>query len=332
MQQGQRLLKRILSKIFSEEEKISRTKLVICYSCQAYTPMERLVHLSVNIQSANFSEIAASQVAAHSQAQLPFTPRQLRELILTQSLRSNMGHIGSALCVAEILTALFGTVLNIPHPKHPERDRFILSKGHAALALYAAMYCRGFLSLEQLSTFCGDGSSLGVHPEISLKGIDFATGSLGQGISFAAGAAFAAKVQKSSRRTFVLISDAECNEGSTWEAIMFAAHHQLANLVVIADINGQQAFGYTKDVCDLSPMEDKWKAFNFDVHSVDGHNLPELINVLSSINYTQGKPHVLLANTIFGKGVSFMERQIKWHYSPLTTTEYETAMAELALQ
>jgi transketolase len=243
-----------------------------------------------------------------------------------------VGHIGSALCVAEIITALYGHILNIPDHKHPERDRFILSKGHAALALYGGLYFRGLLTQEDLNTFCGDGSSLGVHPEISLKGVDFATGSLGQGISFAVGAAYAARAQKSKRRTFVLISDAECNEGSTWEAIMFAAHHRLANLVVIVDVNGQQAFGYTKDVCDLSPMENKWKAFNFDVHSVDGHNLPELINVLSNLNYHNGNPHVLLANTIFGKGVSFMERQIKWHYSPLSKNEYEAGMAELALQ
>lgn len=289
--------------------------------------------MSVNIQSTNIAELAAaSQTAAEAPTQELFTARQLREVILTQSMRANVGHIGSALCVAEILTALYGSVLNIPNTKHPDRDRFVLSKGHAALALYAALYFRGFLTQQQLDTYCGDASYLGVHPEISLNGVDFATGSLGQGISFAVGAAFAARAQKSNRRTFVLISDAECNEGSTWEAIMFAAHHRLANLVVIADVNGQQAFGYTKDVCDLSPMEKKWEAFNFDVHLVDGHNLPQLIKTLNNLNYKSGQPHVLLANTVFGKGVSFMEQQIKWHYSPLSTAEYETAMAELALQ
>jgi transketolase len=289
--------------------------------------------VSVNIHSANIPEMAAvSQGTTAVPSKLTFTPRQLREVILTQSIRANVGHIGSALCVAEIITALYGAILDIPHPKHQERDRFILSKGHAALALYAALHFRGLLSQEQLDTYCADASTLGVHPEISLSGIDFATGSLGQGLSFGAGAAFAARAQKSKRRVFVLISDAECNEGSTWEGIMFAAHHRLSNLVVIADINGQQAFGYTKDVCNLSPLESKLKAFNFDVHSLDGHNLPELINVLSNLNYTEGRPHILLANTVFGKGVSFMERQIKWHYNPLSAAEYKTAMTELESQ
>ncbi len=258
-------------------------------------------------------------------------PSILRELILRQSYRAGVGHIGSALCIVEILAALYGNILQIPSCHDQERDRFILSKGHAALALYATFYLKGWITLEQLSTYCGNDTAFGVHPEHGTPGVDFAAGSLGQGLSLGAGAALAAKLQKSKRRTFVLISDAECNEGSTWEAIIFAAHHKLANLTVIVDLNGQQAFGYTRDVMEMANMADRWLSFNWDVHEVDGHNLNQLSSVLSTLNYQSGKPHVLLANTIFGKGVSFMEKQIKWHYSPLSEAELELALKEVRL-
>jgi transketolase len=224
--------------------------------------------------------------------------------------------------------------MNVPDPKHEDRDRFILSKGHAALAVYAALHLRGFIDEAALNTFCADNSALGVHPELVCPGIDFATGSLGQGLSFATGAALAAKRQHSQRRSFVLISDAEMNEGSVWEAIMFAAHHKLDNLVAIVDVNGQQAFGYTRDVIDLTPLEARWRAFNWNVHVIDGHNVPLMTKTISELSGgPNGKPmpgpHVLLAQTTFGKGVSFMERQIKWHYSPLSPEEYAKAKEDL---
>jgi len=152
---------------------------------------------------------------------------------------------------------------------------------------------------------------------------------LGQGLSFGVGAALAAKLQHSSRRVFVLLSDAECNEGAVWEAVMFAAQNQLSNLTAIIDLNGQQAMGYTRDVLDLSPMADKWKAFNWDSHVVDGNNVEQLSQVLNSLDTAKGQPHVLVANTIFGKGVSFMEKEIKWHYMPLTPEEYQQSLAEI---
>ena len=254
---------------------------------------------------------------------------QIRQIILEQSKRANVGHIGSALSIADIIAALYAHVLRVPAPDAPDRDRFILSKGHAALAIYAALFLRGWMTVEQLNTYCADESLLGVHPERALRGIDFSTGSLGQGLSFGAGAALAARLQHSSRRVFVLVSDAECNEGSVWEAIMFAAHHKLANLVAIVDLNGQQALGYTGEVLDLSPMAERWRAFKWDVHDLDGHDAAAITTAIDDLDTTSGPPHVLIARTVFGKGVSYMERQIKWHYWPMSDHEYQQALDEI---
>ncbi len=190
---------------------------------------------------------------------------KIRKIVLEQSKRANVGRIGSALSIADIVAAIYDRVLMVNLPEDQDWDRFVLSKGHAALAIYAALALKGWLPEDQLETYCGDESFLGVHPEHQLKGIDFSTGSLGQGLSIAAGAALAARLQKSTRRVFTLMSDAECNEGSVWEAIMFAAHHKLSNLVAIIDLNGQQALGYTEQVLSLNPMSERWRAFGWDV-------------------------------------------------------------------
>ena len=256
-------------------------------------------------------------------------PRQLRRIILEQSKRAHTGHVGSALSIVEIIATLYGSVLRIPDPNDPQRDRFVLSKGHAALALYAALFLKGWLGQDQLDTFCGDGSLLGVHPERALAGVDFSTGSLGHGLPMAAGAALAARLDRSSRRSVVLVSDAECNEGSLWEGVMFAAHHRLANLIVIVDLNGQQALGHTREVLDLSSMAERWQAFGWDVHEVDGHDTTVMTRTMSELDTEGGPPHVLVARTVFGKGVSFMEGQIKWHYLPMSDEEYRQAVAEI---
>ncbi|MDQ6943689.1 MAG: transketolase, partial [Candidatus Eremiobacteraeota bacterium] len=180
--------------------------------------------------------------------QLAVTGRRVREHVLRESRRANVGHIGSALSVADVIAALYGGILRIASPDDPDRDRFVLSKGHAALALFAALELRGWLPDGELATYCGDDSLLGVHPESELRGIDFSTGSLGHGLAIAAGSALAARKSGSRRRVFALLSDAELNEGSTWEAVMFAAQHRLANLYVFVDSNGQQALGFTRDV------------------------------------------------------------------------------------
>lgn len=214
-------------------------------------------------------------------------------------------------------------------PDDPDRDRFVLSKGHAVLSLYAALFATGRLTREELETFCSDGTALGGHPEHVLPGVDFSTGSLGHGLSIGAGAALAARMSHSTRRTFVLLSDAECNEGSVWEAVMFAAHHQLARLVAIVDVNGQQALGYTRDVIDLSPLAERWSAFGWDVREVDGHDVDALDEAIQGLEMATGPPHVILANTVFGRGVSYMESQIKWHYWPMSDGEYAQALEEI---
>jgi len=257
--------------------------------------------------------------------------QDIRRIILEQSKRAHVGHIGSALSIADIVAALYDDILRLPAPEDPERDRFVLSKGHAALALYAALHLKGWLSEASLNTYCGDETLLGVHPEHALRGVDFCTGSLGHGLSIAAGAALAARLQGSSRRAFVLVSDAECNAGSLWEAVMFAAHHQLANLVAIVDLNGQQALGYTAEVLSLEPLAERWRAFGWNVHEVDGHDRLALRETISSLDTVAGVPHVLIARTVFGKGVSFMESRIKWHYWPMSETEYQQALQEIGV-
>ena len=269
-------------------------------------------------------------------------PAAVRRISLQVARRANKGHIGSSLCVVEILVALYGRVLCIPSPKDPDRDRFVLSKGHAALALYATLSLKGWIPNTLLDTFCGDDSLLGVHPDAALPGVDFSTGSLGHGPGMAAGAALAARMQRSLRRVYCLISDAECNEGSVWEAAMFAAHHRLDNLTLIVDWNGQQALGRTCDVIDCSNLSQRWEAFGWRATEVDGHSVPALVAALQSRpEATSRKPHIVLARTTFGKGVSYMEQgvpitqthlpvePINWHYLPMSAIEYEIAMAEI---
>jgi transketolase len=265
--------------------------------------------------------------------------QDLRRVVLAQSKRANVGHIGSALCVADIIAVLYGTVLRL-EGREVERDRFVLSKGHAALALYAALALRGLVSRAELETFCGDDSRLGVHPEHTLPGVDFCTGSLGHGLSMAVGAALAARLQESKRRVYCLLSDAECNEGSVWEAAMFAAHHRLDALTAIVDVNGQQAFGATAEVLDQENAAERWRAFGWEVVEVDGHDARALTASLQRVTDAR-RPRVLLAQTQFGKGVSFMEQgipvsqkhlpvqRINWHYLPLSDEEYALAMAEM---
>ncbi len=271
--------------------------------------------------------------------------RAVRKIILEQSKRADVGHIGSCLSVAHILCALYRNVLRISAPDDPDRDRFILSKGHAGLALYAVLGLKGWISESELNTFCGGDSRFGVHPEIGPKGIDFSTGSLGQGATIAAGAALAARMQSSERRVFCLISDAECNEGSVWEAAMFAGHHKLDNLTFVVDWNGQQALGRTCDVIDCAGLPKRWDSFGWRTTEVDGHSISALITAFSrQYNPQDRRPHVVLARTRFGKGVSFMEagvpltqnhlpvHAINWHYLPMSDSEYRVAMDELEFQ
>lgn len=264
---------------------------------------------------------------------LPFphvTGSRVRRIILEQSRRAHVGHIGSSLSVSDLLACLLGGVLDIPSPEDPDRDRLVMSKGHAALALYACLHLRDWLPREQLDSYCGDDSLLGVHPDHALRGVDFATGSLGQGPGFAVGAALAARMQGSRRRVFALLSDAECNEGSVWEAAQFAAHHGLGNLVFLIDLNGLQALGATREVLNLGDMMSHWQGFGWHATTIDGHDPDLLRTTLSGLNTAlPGRPHVVIARTVLGKGVPFMENQVKWHYWPVSTEEYHQAVQAL---
>jgi transketolase len=259
----------------------------------------------------------------------PVTGRRIREHVLRESRRANVGHIGSALSIADILAALYGGILRIERPDDPERDRFVLSKGHAALALYAALALRGWITAEQLATYCGEDTLLGVHPERGLPGIDFSTGSLGHGLSMAAGSALAASKRGSASRVFVLLSDAELNEGSTWEAVMFAAQHRLANLYAFVDANGQQALGYTRDVIAIENAAERFAAFGWDAAEIDGHDVGAIAGAVAAAERDE-RPHVFVARTTFGRGVSYMQSLIKWHYLPMSEDEYAIAMREVA--
>ena len=255
--------------------------------------------------------------------------KAIRELVLEEAKRAHVGHIGSALSVADLLATLYGGILRIESPDDPERDRFVLSNGHAALALYATLHLRGWLSRDQLATYCGDETLLGVHPEHELTGVDFSTGSLGQGISMAAGAALAARLERSPRRAFAIVSDAECDEGSVWEAVMFAGHWKLSNLVVLVDFNKQQALGYTRDVISHGRLSERFRAFGWDAHDAPGHDVVALTRLLEGLDFESGPPHVVVADTTFGRGVSFMESRVEWHYLPMDDAQYAAALREV---
>jgi len=255
------------------------------------------------------------------------TGHAIRHLIIMQSKRAGVGHIGSALSAADMLAVIYRHLLRAATPNDTDRDRFVLSKGHASLALYAALFLRGWLAQETLDGFCGNETLLGVHPQHQLPGVDFSTGSLGMGLSYAAGAALAARLERSHRRSFALLSDAECNEGSTWEAVMFAAHHRLESLTAFVDMNGQQALGYTRDILSLGPLAGKFAAFGWEAIEVDGHDLEAMRSAAAAP--TTGRPRAVICRTVFGKGISFMERQVAWHYLPMTDADFSKAIAEL---
>lgn len=259
---------------------------------------------------------------------LPTLGRDIRRTILEQSKRAGIGHIGSCLSVADAIAALYGSALRIESPDDPERDRFVMSKGHAALALYAGMHHTGLLTREQLDGYCADGSVVGGHPEHALPGVELSTGSLGHGLSVGAGMAVGGRLARQGGRVLVLMSDAECNEGSVWEAAMFAAHHSLGNLIALVDANGQQALGATRDVIDTEPLAERWAAFGWNVRELDGHDAAEIALAVARVDPDDG-PHALVLRTVFGKGVSFMEGQLQWHYWPMSDAQYDAALSEV---
>jgi transketolase len=253
----------------------------------------------------------------------------LRRWIIEQARAAHVGHVGSALSVVEMIAVLWGEVLRHPGTDRPERDRFILSKGHAALTLYSALRYRGLIDRRTFETYCTDGSALGTHPEHGLPGIEVGTGSLGQGLSVGCGQALALQRRASPGRVFVLLSDAECNEGQVWEAAMFAAHHRLRNLIVLIDDNGMQALGPTRAVLDTSPLAERWRAFGWHAVEVDGHDERALRVALTEGIAGRKGPAVVVARTVLGRGVSFMEDRLEWHYRNLTAELAAQALSEL---
>lgn len=259
----------------------------------------------------------------------------IREDIIKMLCEAGSGHPGGSLSCTDILTALyFGGVLK-HDPKNPEledRDRFILAKGHAAPALYAVLARNGYFDVDELLTLRKLGTRLQGHPDSKLlAGVEVSTGSLGQGLSIAAGVACGLKLANNPAYVFTLLGDGECQEGQVWEAAMFASHNKLDNLIAIVDRNGLQIDGKTGDVCDPSCIGEKFKAFGWEVSHVDGHDIPSIIDVLNSLKGADpDKPHAVMAKTIKGKGVSFMEGQVGWHGKAPNKEEADIALEELA--
>ncbi len=258
--------------------------------------------------------------------------RRVRRQCLLMTSRANASHIGSSLSVVDVMAMLYGKVMHYDaaRPDWPERDRFILSKGHACSALYATLAECGFFERDWLDTYYQDGARLAGHAtHKGVPGVEVSTGSLGHGLGLGAGMALAAKRDGKPQRVFVIISDGECNEGSVWEAALFAPQHKLDNLTVIVDYNKIQSLGRVKDVIDLDPLVDKWRAFGWGAVEVNGHDLNALDDAFGSLPFAPGRPSCIVAHTVKGKGVSYMEDKLKWHYSAPKGDELTQALAEV---
>lgn len=256
--------------------------------------------------------------------------KKIRRKVLEMIYVSGASHLGSCFSLIDILIVLYFEILRVD-PKNPfseDRDRVILSKGHAVAALYAVLAERDFFPAEELVTFYKSGGKLPGHStRNSVPGIEVSTGSLGHGLPMGAGMALAGKRDNKKHRIFVLMSDGELDEGSNWEAILFAGHHKLNNLVAIIDYNKLQATGRTNEVLNLEPLAEKWRAFGWQAQEIDGHNFAEIKK--ASLSLAEDKPNVIIAHTIKGRGVSFMENEVVWHYRTPNKEEYDKALKEL---
>jgi transketolase len=282
-----------------------------------------IVHIgsmTIAIPPAQFATVDTRLLAKH-----------IRMDALKMVARAKASHIGSALSIADIVAVLYGSVLGVDpaNPAWAARDRFLLSKGHACVAVYAALARRGFFSLEMLETYGADHSPLMQHISHKVPGVEFSTGALGHALPFGVGKAMAAQRRGDAWRTFVLLSDGELGEGSNWEAFMFAAHHKLDRLTAIVDYNKLQSLGSVESTLRLEPLADKMIAFGWAVREVDGHDHAAINVALSSTPWTPGKPSMLIAHTTKGKGVGFMENEVKWHYKNPDAAQLADALAEV---
>ncbi len=260
------------------------------------------------------------------------TANEIRKGIVTAVYNAKSGHPGGSLSAADIMTYLYFEEMNVDpkDPKKADRDRFVLSKGHIAPALYSTLAHRGYFPVEDLKTLRHVGSYLQGHPDMKhIPGVDMSSGSLGQGISAAVGMALSSKLDNASYRVYTMLGDGEIQEGQVWEAAMFAGARKLDNLVVIVDNNGLQIDGDIAEVCSPYPLADKFKAFNFNVVEIDAHDFDQIDTAFAKAKETKGMPTAIIAKSVKGKGVSFMENQASWHGSAPNDEQYEQAIADL---
>jgi transketolase len=268
-------------------------------------------------------------------ADLNAQARELRQMVFRAICNGGGGHIPASLSIAEILVVLYQRILKLDpaNPSWPQRDRFILSKGHAAVALYAALAQRGFFARGLLDSFGKDGTTLGGHPDMhKVPGVEASTGALGHGFPYALGIALAAKMGREDFRVFALLGDGECQEGSVWEAALFASQNKLDNLTAIIDHNKLQAMDRLDKIVSLSPLAEKWRAFGWEVRGIDGHDIPRLEETFRALPFSAGKPNLVIAHTVKGKGVSFMENVPIWHYRLPNEQEMRLACRELGIE
>ena len=258
----------------------------------------------------------------------------IRKNIIEMIYKASSGHSGGALSCADILTALYFSEMNVDveNPKDENRDRLVLSKGHASAALYATLAEKGFFTKEELAGFRNINSILQGHPDMKkIPGVDMSTGSLGQGLSVANGMAIAGKLDNKDYRVYCIVGDGEIEEGQIWEAAMTASHYKLDNLCVIVDNNNLQIDGKVTEVMNPTPIDEKFKSFGFNVMNINGNDIDEILNAFEKARNAKGRPTAIIAKTVKGKGISFMENQASWHGKAPTQEEYEKAMEELRI-
>ena len=260
------------------------------------------------------------------------TAKKIRHSIIDTTLKAGGAHVGGGLSALDIMVALYFKYMNVnpENPENPDRDRFVLSKGHGAIGFIPVLAERGFFEKELLDSFNKFKSPFGMHPDGNkIAGCDASTGSLGHGLPMAVGMALGAKVQKKDFYTYCIVGDGELNEGSNWEAAMTAAHHKVDNLILFVDKNRQMIDGPVQEVMNIDPLADKWKAFRWEVIEIDGHNMIEIAEAIEKAHQIKGKPTVVVANTVKGKGVDFMENETKWHYGAIDSEMGERAHASI---
>ncbi len=286
----------------------------------------------IGSRTAGTSHVPSSGPPRYSIEEIKGIARELRRDVVKMTFTAGSGHPGGSLSELDILTSLYLGVMrhNPKDPKWPDRDRFILSKGHACPGLYAVLARCGYFPQEELSSFRKIDSRLQGHAHIMTPGVEMNSGSLGQGLSFAIGVALAANMDKRDHRVYTLLGDGECDEGQVWEAAMAAAHYKLDNLTALVDRNGIQNDRFTSQVMELEPLPEKWRAFGWATLEIDGHDISQVLDALKEAQNTKGRPTVIIAHTVKGKGVSFMENNPDFHGRAPTQEEYTKATAELA--